>query len=213
MLLAPLLPKLQGHFAEFLSRDSLERLGALHPTTCVGLRYGRFMFTTFSGFSWKPLQNYHAARRLCVLSGSPNIADFPTTPIATPFNQLFHQLVFFSLLRPRFTNINRCRNINLLSIELRFRFALRPRLTLIRLTLIQETLVFRRVCFSHTLSLLMPTFAFHTAPTNLTVRIRRGMNAPLPYLPCGSIRSFGNALDARLLLMPCRSTSELLRTL
>ena len=35
-----LLPKLQGHFAEFLSHDSLEHLRILSSTTCVGLRYG-----------------------------------------------------------------------------------------------------------------------------------------------------------------------------
>ena len=39
--MAPLLPKLRGHFAEFLNRDSLERLGILYLTTCVGLGYGR----------------------------------------------------------------------------------------------------------------------------------------------------------------------------
>ena len=38
---APLLPKLRGHFAEFLSHVSLDRLGILFPPTCVGLRYGR----------------------------------------------------------------------------------------------------------------------------------------------------------------------------
>jgi hypothetical protein len=37
---APLLPKLRGHFAEFLSHASLDRLGILFPSTCVGLRYG-----------------------------------------------------------------------------------------------------------------------------------------------------------------------------
>src|ERR1700739_959058 len=37
---APLLPKLRGHFAEFLSHASLDRLGILFPPTCVGLRYG-----------------------------------------------------------------------------------------------------------------------------------------------------------------------------
>ena len=37
----PLLPKLRGHFAEFLDRDSLDRLGILYLTTCVGLGYGR----------------------------------------------------------------------------------------------------------------------------------------------------------------------------
>ena len=38
---APLLPKLRGHFAEFLNQDSLERLRLLASPTCVGLRYGR----------------------------------------------------------------------------------------------------------------------------------------------------------------------------
>ena len=38
---APLLPKLRGHFAEFLNHESLVRLGILCPTTCVGLGYGR----------------------------------------------------------------------------------------------------------------------------------------------------------------------------
>ena len=38
---APLLPKLRGHFAEFLDHESLERLGILYLTTCVGFGYGR----------------------------------------------------------------------------------------------------------------------------------------------------------------------------
>jgi hypothetical protein len=38
-------------------------------------------------------------------------------------------------------------------------------------------------------------------------------NAPLPRIPPGYIQSFGTILDARLLSMLCRSTSELLRTL
>ncbi len=40
-LRAPLLPKLRGHFAEFLNHDSLERLSILYLITCVGLGYGR----------------------------------------------------------------------------------------------------------------------------------------------------------------------------
>ena len=38
---APLLPKLRGHFAEFLFHGSLEHLRLLASPTCVGLRYGR----------------------------------------------------------------------------------------------------------------------------------------------------------------------------
>ena len=37
---APLLPKLRGHFAEFLNKGSLVRLRILSSPTCVGLRYG-----------------------------------------------------------------------------------------------------------------------------------------------------------------------------
>ncbi len=36
----PLLPKLRGHFAEFLQRRSLKRLGMLYLPTCVGFGYG-----------------------------------------------------------------------------------------------------------------------------------------------------------------------------
>ena len=37
---APLIPKLRGHFAEFLCHGSLEHLRILSSPTCVGLRYG-----------------------------------------------------------------------------------------------------------------------------------------------------------------------------
>ena len=36
----PLLPKLRGHFAEFLNHSSPVRLSILNLTTCVGLGYG-----------------------------------------------------------------------------------------------------------------------------------------------------------------------------
>ena len=40
LALAPLLPKLRGHFAEFLNEGSSDRLGILYLPTCVGLGYG-----------------------------------------------------------------------------------------------------------------------------------------------------------------------------
>ena len=40
---APLLPKLRGHFAEFLLHSSLEHLRLLASPTCVRLRYGHKM--------------------------------------------------------------------------------------------------------------------------------------------------------------------------
>ena len=56
----------------------------------------------------------------------------------------------------------------------------------------------------------MPTFAFPYAPPNLTTRLQREWNAPLPH---SRVQNFGDMLDARLLSTLCRSTSELLRTL
>ena len=48
---APLLPKLRGHFAEFLNNASPVGLRILSSSTCVGLRYGYSM--NDSGFSWR----------------------------------------------------------------------------------------------------------------------------------------------------------------
>ena len=47
---APLLPKLRGHFAEFLNNASPVGLRILSSSTCVGLRYGYAYHN--SGFSW-----------------------------------------------------------------------------------------------------------------------------------------------------------------
>ena len=46
---APLLPKLRGHFAEFLNNASSVGLRILSSSTCVGLRYG--LVINNSGFS------------------------------------------------------------------------------------------------------------------------------------------------------------------
>jgi len=46
---APLLPKLRGHFAEFLNEGFLARLRFLTPPTCVGLRYGHLQ-TSLAAF-------------------------------------------------------------------------------------------------------------------------------------------------------------------
>ena len=41
---APLLPKLRGHYAEFLNNPSPVGLRILSSSTCVGLRYGRLTY-------------------------------------------------------------------------------------------------------------------------------------------------------------------------
>ena len=51
LLPAPLIPKLRGHFAEFLNRKSLEHLRLLASPTCVGLRYGHVVSSPAKLFS------------------------------------------------------------------------------------------------------------------------------------------------------------------
>ena len=46
---APLLPKLRGHFAEFLNESSPDRLRILSSPTCVGLRYGH-LYSSLEAF-------------------------------------------------------------------------------------------------------------------------------------------------------------------
>ena len=50
LTVVPLLPKLRGYFAEFLSEGCLVRLGIFYPPTSVGLRYGHPMYS-LRGFS------------------------------------------------------------------------------------------------------------------------------------------------------------------
>ena len=59
----------------------------------------------------------------------------------------------------------------------------------------------------------MPTFAFPNAPPLLTKRLQRGLECSPTSASKLAIHSFGDILNARLLSMPDRSTSELLRTL
>ena len=58
----------------------------------------------------------------------------------------------------------------------------------------RETLVLWREGMPPSLSLLIPTFAFHCAPHNVAVMLRRTMNAPLPILSLMLSRAFGTCL-------------------
>jgi hypothetical protein len=105
-------------------------------------------------------------------------------------------------------------NINPSSIGCPLRVRLRARLTLIRLALIRKPWsigvgVSRPHCRYLCLHLLFRKLQ-HTSPCAFAAA---GM---LPYHQSrlrGTVPRFGTALDARLLSTPCRSTSELLRTL
>ncbi|CAN6452617.1 unnamed protein product [Victoria cruziana] len=59
---APLLPKLQGYFAEFLRESCLAPLGILYLPTCVGFGYRYPFVEGCSSFSWEYGMGYFSAR-------------------------------------------------------------------------------------------------------------------------------------------------------
>ena len=114
-----------------------------------------------------------------------------------------------SLLR----NYSKCRNINRLSISIGLRLSLRPRLTLIRLTLIRKPWSFGGEGFHLPYRYLCLHLLFHPLQNTSQYSFGAEWNAPLPVHNLMLPHGFGNMLDARLLSVHSRSTSELLRTL
>ena len=66
---APLLPKLRGHFAEFLNNPSPDGLRILSSSTCVGLRYGHRLNS--QSFSRHRASEPHANVSRSVRPGQP----------------------------------------------------------------------------------------------------------------------------------------------
>ena len=135
---APFLPKLQGHFAEFLNNASPAGLRILSSSTCVGLRYGHVLHN--SGFSWQP--ESHASLLLFaprhvfgLLSG---FSFLTPTSLAPVFPFPGHGI----LLRPHSSDNTWYRNFNLLSIDYAFQPRLRPRLTQSRSALLWKPWIF-----------------------------------------------------------------------
>jgi hypothetical protein len=108
---APLVPKVRGHFAEFLHEGSPERLRMLAWPTCVGLRYGPTVCP--AGFFVAEISTDFRTkcRRPCGTGAS-----------ATPIRLLSAS--------PAFNLTAGCWNIRQLPIDYAFRPRLRTRLTL-----------------------------------------------------------------------------------
>ena len=123
--LAPLLPKLRGHFAEFLNNASSVGLRILSSSTCVGLRYGYCI--SYSGFS------RHMAHELRYLSSLRVTALYCMTGLPTMLllrlHRFFHPRLSLSSCVPTVLLYSSTGILNLLSIDYGFRPRLRPRLT------------------------------------------------------------------------------------
>ena len=95
----PLIPKLRGYFAEFLHHDSLDRLGILYLSTCVGFGYGR-LTTRSRRFSRQHRITHFRSQRLPRrhVSGARG-ADLPT-PHPTHLARDNHRPGWATFLRP-----------------------------------------------------------------------------------------------------------------
>ena len=157
--MAPLLPKLRGHFAEFLHHDSLDLLSILYLTTCVGLGYGPLKprADAFLGSIGSPASPYGSAshltqsRKILLNDGlhaytGTTIARHRLPSCVTPVNTLTsphrvptlhtqhtrrHERCFtwLALVDQSLTVLRGYGNINPLSIDYACRPRLRSRLT------------------------------------------------------------------------------------
>ena len=87
---APLIPKLRGHFAEFLNNTSPVGLWIFSSSTCVGLRYGYNQhysgFSRQCGFSNFPtlvqsLSHFVICWRICLPTKTLCLAGFSLSPV------------------------------------------------------------------------------------------------------------------------------------
>ena len=176
---APFLPKLQGHFAEFLNNASPAGLRILSSSTCVGLRYG--CHANNSGFSWQPVHPL------------PYLFSVPITPSAcTPGFPHVHLprlgRAFLSRLGLSFcvptvllhdsTGISTC-----CPSATSFDLALGPDLPRAD-QLYSGNLGYSAWRIPTSISLLIPAFSLLKSPRLLSVTLRSFKNAPLPMHSC-----------------------------
>ena len=205
--LAPLLPKLRGHFAEFLNNASSVGLRILSSSTCVGLRYG--YPANNSGFSW---QSAHVLPYLFSVrvTSSDCLADLPAR-LLPRLHRSFHSRLTLSACVPTVllqdsTGISTC-----CPSTTPLGLALGPDLPRAD-QLYPGNLRYSAGRIPTFLSLLIPAFSLLNRPRLLPVPLRPVNNAPLPICIRRSL-SFGSVFQPRTFSAQDLSTSELLRTL
>ena len=174
---APLLPKLRGHFAEFLDNASPAGLRILSSSTCVGLRYGHNINN--SGFS---RQLAHTLRYYISLhvTSSDCATDLPMALLPRLCRALHSRLVL-SICVPTVllycgTGISTCCPSATL-----FSLALGPDLPRAD-QLYPGNLGYSATRIPTLFSLLIPAFSLLKSPQLLSVLLLPFKNAPLPIL-------------------------------
>jgi len=208
---APLLPKLRGHFAEFLNKGSLARLRILSLPTCVGLRYGHH-FASLETFldsvgSATSLLNFRSPSRLrimnCGFAYSSPYSLGPALPIAglayPPVSSLPSNGSWWH------------RILNRLSIAYALRLGLGPGLPWAdepspgNLRFSAGRILTCLIAYSYRHS--------HFCTVHCSSRYSFCPYRTLPYHHITAIRSFGARLSPGTFSAQGHSTSELLRTL
>ena len=205
--MAPLLPKLRGHFAEFLDNASPAGLRILSSSTCVGLWYGYHMNN--SGFSryMAHMLHYSFSFRFTSLDC---VMGFPLT-LLFRLHQSFLSWLIFSTYVPTVLSYHSAGISTCSPSTTSFDLALGPDLPRAD-QLYPGILGYSAKRILTSFSLLIPAFSLPDAPPLLTVRLLRVSNAPLPiYLHI--FPSFGAVFQPRTFSAQDLSTSELLRTL
>ena len=205
--MAPLFPKLRGHFAEFLNNASPAGLRILSPSTCVGLRYGYGMNNSgFSRYMAGMLRYFNSLR----VTPPGCAAGFPSAPLLR-----LHRSFLSRPMRPTYVptvlsyhsaGISTCCP-SATSSDL----ALGPDLPRAD-QLYPGNLGYSAKRIPTSFSLLIPAFSLLNSPLLLTVQLLRVNNAPLPIHLHASL-SFGAVFQPRTFSAQDLSTSELLRTL
>ncbi len=172
---APLLPKLRGHFAEFLGNASPAGLGVLPPPTCVGLRYG--CMRRNSGFSWHRVNTLRYFFPLRVAPSHWAAAFLAALPLRLRryfLPRLVPPPCVPTVLGACSTGISTCcPSATLPSLALGPDF---PRAD----QLYPGNLGYSAGRILTSLSLLIPASSLPNPPPPLAVRLRRVSNAPLP---------------------------------
>ena len=175
--LAPLLPKLRGHFAEFLDNASPVGLRILSSSTCVGLRYGYGWHD--SGFS------RHMAHALpYFLSVHFTLPYYRTAFPARLLLRLYRYLLSrlaLSTCVPTFLTIRSTGFSTCCPSATSFDLALGPDLPRAD-QLYSGNLGYSAGRIPTFLSLLIPAFSLLNSPRSLSGTLPRVDNAPLPLM-------------------------------
>ena len=205
--MAPLFPKLRGHFAEFLDNASPAGLGILSPSTCVGLRYGYGMNN--SGFSryMAHMLHYYSSLRITPLGC---VTGLPFTPLFR-LHRFFLSRLMLSTYVPTVLSYHSAGISTCCPSTTSFDLALGPDLPRAD-QLYSGNLGYSAVRILTLLSLLIPAFSLLKSPQLLPVLLPPFKNAPLPMYVRTS-HSFGVVFQPRTFSAQDLSTSERLRTL